>query len=370
MSRASRQTAIDSVHAEAYRVATEQPEADGTLCWDATTIVVAHIRCGDIQGLGYSYTDASAAGLIRTMLAPLLRGEDAMALPALWQRMVAAVRNIGRPGLASCAIAAVDTALWDLKARLLGQSLLRLLGAVREAVPVYGSGGFTNYEPSRLSAQVRDWQAAGIARFKIKVGSDPAADAGRVAALRQAIGDKPELMVDANGAYTRKQALALAWRFADSQVSWFEEPVSSDDLEGLRLLRDRAPPGMEIAAGEYGYDLVYFRRMLAAGAVDVLQADITRCGGLSELLRIAALCQAHGLPLSTHTAPALHLHACCALPGLRHLEYFHDHVRLERMLFDGVQQPRRGLLYPDLERHGHGLSLNRERAAEFLVKAA
>jgi len=164
----------------------------------------------------------------------------------------------------------------DLKARLLDLPLITLLGAVRANVPVYGSGGFTSYSMAQLQEQLGGWVADGISRVKMKIGRQPASDLDRVRAAREAIGPGAELFVDANGAYTRKQALATACAFTEFDVSWFEEPVSSDDLDGLRLLRDRAPAGMEIAAGEYGYDLFYFRRMLEAGAVDVLQADATR----------------------------------------------------------------------------------------------
>jgi L-alanine-DL-glutamate epimerase-like enolase superfamily enzyme len=281
--------------------------------------------------------------------------------------MVAATRNLGRPGITSTAIAAVDAALWDLKARLLGVPLVGLLGAVRGSIPVYGSGGFTNYSLDQLKERLGGWVAQGIGRVKMKIGSDPAADPERVRAAREAIGPDAELFVDANGAYGRKQALAKAEVFAEHRVSWFEEPVSSDDLEGLRLLRDRAPAGMEITAGEYGYDLVYFRRMLEAGAVDVLQPDATRCAGITGFLRAGALCEAFGVPLSAHTAPSLHAHPCCALPMARHVEYFHDHARIERTFFDGAQEPVEGHLRPDLSRPGLGLELKESEAARYAV---
>ena len=111
---------------------------------------------------------------------------------------------------------------------------------------------------------------------------------------------------------------------------------------------------MRVAAGEYGYDLPYFARMLEAGAVDVQQADVTRCAGITELLRVDALCRAHGRPLSLHCGPAIHAHVATALSQFVHLEYFHDHERIERMLFDGVLEPRDGALWPDLTRAGHG----------------
>ena len=245
------------------------------------------------------------------------------------------------------AISAVDAALWDLKARLLDVPLVTLLGAVRESAPIYGSGGFTSYSREHLQRQLGDWVAEGIPRVKMKIGRHSDDDPARVAEAREAIGPDTELFVDANGAYSRKEALALAEIFAvESGVTWFEEPVSSDDLEGLHLIRDRAPSGMDIAAGEYGYDLWYFRRMLEAGAVDVLQADATRCAGITGFMRVAALCEARSLELSSHCGPALHVHPCCAVTNFRHMEYFHDHVRIEHMLFDGVLTPINGELAP------------------------
>jgi L-alanine-DL-glutamate epimerase-like enolase superfamily enzyme len=281
--------------------------------------------------------------------------------------MVSRVRNLGRPGIASMAISAVDTALWDLKARLLNIPLVTLLGAVRKAVPIYGSGGFTSYSNQQLQEQLGSWVQQGITSVKMKIGRDARADVGRVREARIAIGDEAKLFVDANGSYSRKQALEQAERFTNMNVSWFEEPVSADDLAGLRLLRNRAPAGMEIAAGEYGYDLDYFRRMLAAGAVDVLQADATRCGGITGFMQVAALCEAHHVPLSAHTAPSVHTHLGCAVTPLRDLEYFHDHVRIESMFFDGVRSPVNGKLSPDLSRPGMGIEL---KAADARAYAA
>jgi L-alanine-DL-glutamate epimerase-like enolase superfamily enzyme len=278
-----------------------------------------------------------------------------------------AIRNLGRPGIASMAIAAVDTALWDLKARLLNLPLVTLLGAVRDSIPIYGSGGFTSYSLEQLQEQLGGWADQGIRMVKMKIGRNPAADVERVRRAREAIGREVELFVDANGAYTRKQALAFAEAFAAFGVTWFEEPVSSDDLEGLRLLRDRAPAGMAIAAGEYGYDLPYFQRMLDAGAVDVLQPDATRCAGITEFLRVGALCAAQSLPLSAHTAPTLHAHLCCALDQAIHVEYFYDYARIEHMLFDGALTPLDGALQPDRSRPGLGLELRRADAERYTV---
>jgi L-alanine-DL-glutamate epimerase-like enolase superfamily enzyme len=288
-----------------------------------------------------------------------------MYVPDCWIAMVRAIRNQGRPGICSMAIAAVDTALWDLKARLLGVPLATLFGLVRDSVPLYGSGGFTNYSIPDLQRQLAGWVMQGISRVKMKIGSHPERDFDRVKAARESIGRDPELFVDANGAYSRKQALAQAEKFTELGVNWFEEPVSSDDLEGLRLVRDRAPAAMDIAAGEYGYEAHYFRNMLDAGAVDVLQADASRCAGYTGFLQADALCISHSMPLSAHTAPALHVPVCCAAQQLRHLEYFHDHVRIEQMFFDGLPQLVKGELRPDLSRPGSGLELKRVDARRF-----
>jgi L-alanine-DL-glutamate epimerase-like enolase superfamily enzyme len=356
---------IERVAGRAFRFPTDAPEADGTLTWRHTTIVIAEASAADVTGLGYTYAAVEAAELINDTLAEVVVGEDAFATPKSWEAMVRSVRNVGWRGIGATAISAVDVALWDLKARLLDRPLVQLLGATRSAVPIYGSGGFTSYSPQRLSEQLAAWVTQdGCQWVKMKVGSEPVQDLQRVRAARSAIG-AAGLFVDANGAYSRKQALRFAEQFAELDVSWFEEPVSSDDLNGLRLLRDRAPPAMEIAAGEYGYEPFYFRRMLQAGAVDVLQADATRCCGITGFLRAAAIADAYMVPLSSHTAPALHLHVCCAAPRLRHIEWFHDHVRIERTLFDGAPVPKQGLIRPDLSRAGLGLELRGADAERF-----
>lgn len=356
---------IDRIDTSVYRVPTDLPESDGTLEWNSTKLVLAQARAGDCTGLGYTYADTASATLIHDLLAKIVEGRDAMGVAGCWNAMVRRTRNLGRPGIVSMAISAVDSALWDLKARLLNLPLITLLGAVREVVPIYGSGGFTSYSDEQLEKQLSEWAEGGIPRVKMKIGRDPLADRKRVRVARRAIGPDTELFVDANGAYSRKQALEQAENFAELDVKWFEEPVSSDDLEGLRLLRDRAPSCMEIAAGEYGYDLGYFRRMLQAGAVDVLQADATRCGGITGFLQVAHLCDAFHVPLSAHTAPALHTHVCCATTPLRHLEYFHDHVRIEHMFFDGLPTLVKGALRPDLSQPGMGIELKHADVKRF-----
>ncbi|MDE3190658.1 MAG: mandelate racemase [Acidobacteriota bacterium] len=338
---------------EAYTIPTDEPESDGTLEWDSTTIVVARVD----EGIGYTYCHEAAAEVIRTTLAGCI-GDD---VRASWRAMNAAVRNMGRPGIAACAISAVDQALWDREARRHDVSLVDLLGAAHAAVPIYGSGGFCSYSRDRLQEQLGDWAAAGIPRVKMKLGRDPAGDPGRLDAAREAIGDDVELLVDANGAFARKEALRWAERYAGEWgVTWFEEPVSSGDLDGLRFLRERAP--LEVAAGEYAYTLEDARNIV--GCVDVLQLDVTRCLGVTGVLAVA---NAFPVDVSAHCAPAASAHVFAAVDRLRHLEYFHDHVRVEGMLFDGLPDPDGGALRPDRSVAGNGLELKRQEVARWAL---
>jgi L-alanine-DL-glutamate epimerase-like enolase superfamily enzyme len=356
--RSSSSCPVARVEAFARTIPTDEPESDGTLEWDSTTIVVVRAFAGDAVGLGYTYTHDAAVRLIEDKLAPAVKGVDlAERDPSrAWHELGRLLRNIGRPGLGFMALSAVDIALWDLRARLLDQPLVDVLGGVRDEAAVYGSGGFTSYSLERLAEQLAGWVAQGIPRVKIKVGRNPGDDPARLDAARVAIGDATELYVDANGAFDRDDALEWANRYAkDWNVTWFEEPVSSADFAGLRYLRERAP--LDVAAGEYAFVPADFRNLLEAQAVDCLQVDVTRCGGYTGFLNAAGLAEQYGLQISAHCAPQASAHVCCTVPHFRHIEYFHDHVRVERELFDGVLEPEGGVLRPDRSRPGHGLEL-------------
>ncbi|OBI13058.1 mandelate racemase [Mycobacterium sp. E2327] len=361
---------IDEVTAQAYEIPTDAPEADGTFAWSSTTLILAEVVGGGRRGLGYTYAAGACRELITGPLASAVKGHSALDVDDAWESMVRAVRNSGRPGLVSCAISAVDTALWDLKGKLLDLPVCRLLGVVHPEVPIYGSGGFTTYDDTATRAQLERWvDNWKIPRVKIKIGessgSDERRDLDRIALARKVIGPDVELYVDANGGYRRKQAIRVAHAMAEHDVTWFEEPVSSDDLAGLREVRDQVTP--DVTAGEYGYDLTYFRRMLAADAVDCLQIDVTRCGGITDFQRAAAVAAAYHVDVSGHCAPNLHSHVAAAIPNLRHLEYFHDHHRIEHMLFDGALPPDGGSLRPDQHRPGLGLEFKRADAEQYRV---
>lgn len=370
MSTASRATAhnVERLNVHCFEVPTEtDEESDGTLTWDSTTIVVVELQAAGHTGIGYTYADPSVRTLIEGKLAAIVKQADPLAPQHAWSEMQHALRNLGDTGIGAMAMSAIDIALWDLKAKLLGVCLADALPRFHESVAIYGSGGFTNLTDRQLSEQVAQWTSWGCERVKIKVGTNKLCDPARVDVVRQTAGPDVQLMVDGNGAYTPSEALLWAGCFRDQSVDYFEEPVSSDDLAGLAHVRQRAPRGLAVAAGEYGWNLAYFHHMLAAGAVDILQADVTRCGGITNLLRIDGLCKARNLPFSAHCAPAVSAHACCGVETVKHIEYFVDHYRIEGLLFEGTLEPTGGRLTPDRDRLGLGIALRHDEAQRFAV---
>lgn len=360
--------AVEAITATCYLIPTSSPEADGTLTWDSTTMIVVTASAAGQTGTGWTYGSAATRSVVTDTLAPLIEGRPAMEIAGAAEAMNRAVRNLGRPGIASTAISAVDCALWDLKARLLDVPLVTLLGQAHDAVPVYGSGGFTSYDEDQTRQQLAGWvERDQIPRVKIKIGEswgcNETRDLQRVALARRIIGQGTELYVDANGGYRTGQALRIASWLSDFGVTWFEEPVSSQDLAGLALLRRAV--SQDVAAGEYSWTLADSARLIDAGAVDCLQLDVTRCGGITGFREGAALAAAHNLQISAHCAPNAHAHVAAATVNLRHVEYFHDHQRIERLLFDGALDPSGGVMRPDLSRPGLGMEFRVAAAEQF-----
>ncbi len=359
---------VTSVGVASYVIPTDQPEADGTLAWNETAMVVVRVTAAGQTGLGWTYASPAAQSVVAGLLAGVIVGHDAMDIPACYEAMCRAVRNIGREGIAATAISAVDIALWDLKARILNRSLAALIGRVSDSVPVYGSGGFTSYDDRRLRQQLAGWvDGLGIPRAKIKIaeswGARQDRDLRRVVLAREVIGPDADLYVDASGGYTAGQAVRVAAALADSNVSWFEEPVCSQDTAGLAAIRRQVLP--DVAAGEYSWTLADSARLLDASAVDCLQADVTRCGGITGFVQAAALAAACNVEISAHCAPNLHAHVAACVPNLRHVEYFHDHQRIEQMLFEGTLSPRGGSITPDPDRPGLGMTLRTSDARAY-----
>ena len=358
---------IEDLIVSTYRIPTDLPEADGTISWDSTTMVLVEINAGGKTGIGYSYAHEAAGLVIEKTLKKLVLKKNATNIEAITAALIRAIRNNGNTGIAMMAVSAVDNALWDLKAKIFNVPLCILLGQVKDEMLIYGSGGFTSYNDQQLKNQLGGWANEGIKYVKMKIGTHPEDDVSRIKKAREAIGKNTGLFVDANGAYTVKQALEKAASFAEFDVSWYEEPVTSDNLEGLRFIREHAPYKLNIAAGEYGYNLPYFDKMIHEGSIDILQADATRCGGISYYMKAGYLAEAYQIPFSSHCAPSLHLHASLALPSFFISEYFHDHVRIENLFFDGVPSPVNGSLKPDLTKPGFGLTLKTKDAVKYKI---
>ena len=350
---------LEALTARVYTVPTAMPETDGTAAWDATTVVTVTADADGETGLGWSYTDPRAAQIVAGVLGPLLSGSDPDDLPAIRHRMLAATRNMGATGVVASAVSAVDIALWDLKARRLGRSIAGLIGRAHDAVPVYGSGGFTDYSDEHTAAELRGWLELGIQNVKIKIGASwgahPVRDLERVALARRTVGDDVGLFVDANGGYSVGEAIRAERDFREFGVIWFEEPVSSDYPEEMARVRRAAVA--DVAAGEYVWRPSDAAALVEAGAVACLQLDVTRCGGYSAWLEAAAYAGLHGLQVSGHCGQHLTVHVAAATPNARHLEYFVDHLRVDTALFDGLLPVVDGRLAPDPSVPGHGMRL-------------
>lgn len=367
MSKSGSGPKVSSGRVSALRIPTEQPESDGTAEWNSTTVVLVEFAAGGFSGLGYSYANQAAANVAQELIEKVVIGKGAFEIPVIHLALDRKVRNWGRPGLVSNAISAIDICLWDLKAQILQQPLANLLGKQRDEITAYGSGGFTSYTEKQLVQQMSGWAAEGFESVKMKIGRDPAQDVRRITAVQKSLKGSAELFVDANGAYSRKEALYKSRQFADLGVRWFEEPVTSDDRAGLRMMVEHTPPIMRIAAGEYIYVLEDAYLLLKAQAIDVLQADITRCGGITNFLKIGHTCEISHIPYSAHTCPSVHASVCCAVTPAINVEYFHDHARIEQMIFDGAVTAQRGKVKPDLSRAGLGLKVKRLDTEKFQV---
>lgn len=358
---------IQDLKASVYKVPTDGPESDGTLDWDSTTVVLVELKAADTIGFGYTYASEATAIFIKKELQDLLIGRDVFQIPSIIADLKIIVRNQGMSGVAMMAISAIDIALWDLKAKILELPLFKLLGARTERMPLYGSGGFTNYSIDRLQQQLGNWAESGMSAVKMKVGRQAEKDLERVQAAREAIGEYPNLYVDANGAYNTKQALTMAEEFAKHQVTWFEEPVSSDNVESLRFLRNRAPAMVKIVAGEYGYIPQYYETLVQPPAVDVLQADASRCGGISGFIQIGMMCSSLDMLYSSHCVPLVHLHAAISLPEFFIAEYFYDHVRIENIFFESSAKVEEGHLVPDQYTPGIGIEFKHSDAEKYKI---
>lgn len=325
-----------------------------------------HVKTDEgLEGLGISAGHSAVQAVVEHTLKDVLIGQDPFDVEKLWNLMFWHVRGFGRKGVAFCAISALDIALWDLKAKALGLPLYKLLGPYTDSVPVYGSGGWTNFDESQLVEEQLGYVERGFRRIKMKVGKDFGTredeDVKRLATVRKAVGDDVEIYVDANNGYYAKQAIRMSKVFEEFDVKWLEEPVLADDVEGLAAVA-RATT-IPVATGEHEYTKFGFKDLIARGGADIVQPDVGRVGGVTEWLKVAHLAHAFNLPVAPHSYQLIHLHVACATPNLKVVEYLGAVEQSDRVWYAEFAEPVNGMWSPDPTKLGLGLELNPDTVA-------
>ncbi len=341
-------------HAQAWQDATaSSPGGRGQLFVHLKTDV-------DVEGLGIGQASPGVRDVVEKGLKGLLLDEDPFNIEKLWDEMFRAVRGYGRKGVALCALSAIDIGLWDLKAKALQLPLYRLLGEYSNEVPIYGSGGWTHYSSDELVDEMTGYVEQGVKRLKMKVGKESGRsereDIDRVAAVRKAVGDDVALYVDANNGYYAKQAIYMAAEFEQSQVGWFEEPVTADDIAGLAEVKRAST--IPIASGEHEFSKYGFKELLSQGAVDIVQADVGRVGGVTEWLKVAHMAQAFNVPMTTHGFEQVSLHLGCAITNLKAIEELKIERDADEVWYTELPEQRDGMSAPFRDRPGLGLELD------------
>jgi D-arabinonate dehydratase len=364
-------TGIARVELSAYRKPYRRAVTNGRYTYNESRLVLARVICDDgITGTGW-VPGGDVVFAAAAEMAPLLLGEDPLAVERIWARLYQP-KLVGRRGLTTRAISLLDIALWDGIGRRLGVSIHRLMGAYRERIPAYAAGGY--YEEGKgLSALVEEmagYVAEGFHAVKMKVGAlTLAEDTERVRAVRQAVGDDVELLVDANGAYSTFAARAMARALAEQRVFWFEEPLSPDNLDGYRLLvGDGCVP---IAHGENEYTRFGFRDVIRAGAADILNPDAQVLGGITEMRHVVSLIAAQELCFAPHGDQHIHVHLAAGLPGGLMLECYHERVTgiAAEMVVDRLELAGDGTVAPP-DGPGLGVRLDDELLAHHLERSA
>jgi L-alanine-DL-glutamate epimerase-like enolase superfamily enzyme len=307
--------AIERITTRYYRVPLEPSGDAGHGLLDSEELILVEITADGLTGHGYTYTigrgGRAVQALIEHDLAPLLLGQDAADVEALWERMWQGLLYVGRGGLLAFAVAALDIALWDLRGLRQGQPLWQVAGGTRRSIPAYGSGVDLPKPLDLLLKQVEGFLGRGFSAVKIKVGRpDPHDDYARIGAVRSLIGDQTALMIDANMGWSRKQALERGRQLSEYGLQWLEEPLRPEDVEGHAALAGALP--MPIAVGESLHSVDEFRQYVALRAAGVIQIDPVTNGGITPALDVLRLADAAGLPTSSHYTDELSAHLLCA----------------------------------------------------------
>jgi L-alanine-DL-glutamate epimerase-like enolase superfamily enzyme len=321
-------------------------------------LITARVRDAEgAEGLGYTYTPSHGGvapyALIERDLRPLLVGQDAELIEALWQQMWWRLHYAGRGGAASFAISAVDIALWDLAARRQNKPLWRLLGGFDPRVPCYAGGIDLQFPLDKLLRQADEFRAHGFRAIKMKVGrSRLSEDVERVRAMRNHLGADFPLMADANMRWNVDQAIGAARALAQFNLVWLEEPTIPDDVAGhARIVREG---GMPIATGENFHTLYEFKHMIACAGVTYPEPDVSNCGGVTVFMKVAHLAEAFNLPLTSHGVHDLTVHLLAAAPNRSYLEA--HGFGLDRFMAQPIKIADGCAIAP--ERPGHGVELD------------
>jgi L-alanine-DL-glutamate epimerase-like enolase superfamily enzyme len=307
-------------------IAVETPRTDAVQAFLKQETIFVEITATDgCTGTGYSYTigtgGSSVLAMLRDHLLPALLGLDGSRVEAVWRRLFDTTRATTAGAITSLALAAVDTALWDLRCRRDGVPLWVAVGGARDRVPVYDTeGGWLHLAGDELVASAVASQRRGMRGVKLKVGKPTAAeDAARLRAVRDAVGDGFDVMVDANQSFTGAEARRRAAAFADLDLAWFEEPLPAEDVAGHeRLARATSIP---IAVGESMYSVGHFAEYAVRGACGIVQADVARVGGITPWLKVAHLAEAHGLAVCPHFLMELHVSLAAGVANGRYVEH-------------------------------------------------
>ena len=345
---------IEELDAAVYAIPTDRALEDATQSFDTLELVVVRVRLADrTEGMGITYTIGEGAEAIaaftESVLRPLLVGSDPAPRHA-YESMRTGTTFVGREGMSELAIAAVDIALWDAAARGAEEPLVSYLGGSHRSVPVYEThGGWLHLSREELLETASRVGEEGYAGMKMKLGRGHAEDERRVRAVREELPDRCELMLDANCGYTVDEAIRFTRRVSNLDLAWLEEPLEKDDYVGYATLRDRVE--IPIATGENFYSPTAFKQVLALDAVDILQPDVCRVGGITPWVRVAELGAAWGCPVIPHYIEPIHLHLAAAVENVPYIE--HHSTVLDRVMTD-PPVIEDGLMEP-AEIPGHGV---------------
>lgn len=293
------------------------------------------------SGTGYSYTigtgGPSVMALLEHTLAPALIGKDPDRIEGIWRELLFMTHATSVGAITSLALAAIDTALWDLKCKKAGLPLWKAAGGTRVRIPLYSTeGGWLHLEPQALVDDALAMQARGFKGSKIKIGSEHISqDDARLSAVRSAVGDSYEIMTDGNQGFALSEAIRRARILEEYNIGWFEEPLPADDVAGhIELARRTSVP---IAVGESMYSISQFKDYLQMGAASIVQVDVARIGGITPWLKVAHMAEAFNVMVCPHFLMELHLPLVCAVPNAKWLEYIPqlDSVTTDPMLVEG-----------------------------------